>query len=527
MTSKILSLPIIAAIATLSACSGNAGGNSSDNTTADSVSADSTSEIEVIVLTPLPDTAYASVDAIKYNVEIADEAIDPTIESLADLYTSAPGSFTFRRSAYRNADFPTSLTAAPTSIELDWEYHTDEDFTKTNAGSWGGGTGWTGQLLYVNWPDTVMSRFNSLSIAAAKEEIIVGSLSGSVHFIDFKTGKASRPAVKTGNPIKGTVSLDPTLNGNLYVGQGVSAHRPVGALVIDLFKHQETHFFGADPKAGRRWEAYDSSPLRVGQFLIRPGENGTLYKFLILPGSLKLQSALRYTSAGASPGMEASIAVYRNYGYTADNHGNILCVNLNTMKPVWHYKLPDDSDATPIIDIENDKVYLYVACEVEHAGVETATLAKLDALTGQAVWTNLTTARRANIGEKHFDGGFYATPLLGSGDCSNLLFANVVQNTDQQNGSFVAIDRQTGKTVYSVKLRRYAWSSPVGMSTPDGKMYIVTADCIGNVYLIKGSDGTIIDCRHIGNNFESSPVATGNSIVVGSRGKSIYKLTIK
>lgn len=517
---------IVSAGALISSCSGSSGSGSKVEK-ADSLAADSQVVEKKVELTPLPDTVFASAASIKYHIEIADESIDPVINNLSDLYTDVPGSFTFRRSAFRNADFPTSLTSTPSTIEIDWEYNTDEDFTPTSHGSWGGGTGWTGQPLYVNWPDSVMKRFKDASIDASKEEIIVGSLSGSVCFIDYHTGKASRPPIKTGNPIKGTTSLDPSFNGNLYVGQGLSAHRPVGALVIDLFKNQETHFFGADPKAGRRWEAYDSSPLRVGQFLIRPGENGTLYKFLILPGQLKLQSALRYTAGGASPGMEASIAVYRNYGYTADNHGNILCINLNTMKPVWHYKLPDDTDATPIVAIEDGRVFLYVGCEVEHAGVDHAKLAKLDALDGSEIWVNQTPARRANIGEKHFDGGFYATPLLGSADCSAMIFANVVQNTDNQNGAFVAIDRKTGKNIYSVKLKRYAWSSPVSMSAPDGKLYIVTADCAGNIYLIRGIDGTILDCKHVGNNFESSPVAIGNSFVVGSRGKTIYKLSVK
>lgn len=516
----------VGSAAVLAACGGQRG-NGNTESPADSIGQDSVVTPTPIVLTPLPDTAFASAANVRYRVYIADETIDPVINSLADMYAYVNGTFTFRRNAFRNADFPTALQAEPSEIVVDWVYETDEDFSKTNHGTWGGGTGWTGQPLYVNWPDSVMKRFKASGIENAREEIIVGSLSGSVCFIDYLTGKPSRDRINTGNPIKGTVSLDPTYNGNLYVGQGVSAHRPVGALVIDLFKNKETHFFGADPKAGRRWEAYDSSPLRVGQFLIRPGENGTLYKFLVEPGNLKLQSALRYTADGIAPGMESSIAVYRNYGFTTDNRGNVLAVNLNTMRPVWHYKLPDDTDATPILAIENDQPMLYVGCEVEHAGVEYATFAKLNALTGEEIWTNRTRAQRADIGEKHFDGGFYATPLLGSGDCSNMIFANVVENTKDQNGSFTAIDRTTGKTIYSINLKRYAWSSPIGMLTPDGKQYIVTGDCIGNIYLIRGSDGEIIFRKMIGNNFESSPVAIGNSLVVGSRGKTIYKMTVK
>ncbi|MDE6782490.1 MAG: dehydrogenase, partial [Paramuribaculum sp.] len=60
-----------------------------------------------------------------------------------------------------------------------------------------------------------------------------------------------------------------------------------------------------------------------------------------------------------------------------------------------------------------------------------------------------------------------------------------------------------------------------------GEMYVVTGDCAGRMYLIRGRDGEIINVQQIGANFESSPVVVGNSLVVGSRGKSIYKITLK
>lgn len=32
---------------------------------------------------------------------------------------------------------------------------------------------------------------------------------------------------------------------------------------------------------------------------------------------------MRYFCRGSSPGIESSMCVYRNYGYVADNHGNL------------------------------------------------------------------------------------------------------------------------------------------------------------------------------------------------------------
>lgn len=58
-------------------------------------------------------------------------------------------------------------------------------------------------------------------------------------------------------------------------------------------------------------------------------------------------------------------------------------------------------------------------------------------------------------------------------------------------------------------------------------MFIVTGDCSGNLYIINASDGKIITSKRIGSNFESSPVVIGNSLVIGSRGNSIFKITLK
>lgn len=492
----------------------------------DSLSA-STDEPEVIE--PLPDTAYSSADIVKYRIENADTTLSGEINSLADMYVNTPGAFTFRKGTLRQADFGGKIADAPTDIVVDWEFKTELDNRSTSTGTWGGGSGWTGQPLYVHWPDTCIAAFRKAGISCAVDEIMVGSLASRVYFIDLATGKASRRAIDVHNPIKGTISLDPTLNGNLYVGQGIPAERPFGALVIDLYKAAITHTVAEDPKAQRRWQAYDSSPVRVGQFLFRPGENGTIYKYMVGTGTLKLHSALRYTVNGAAPGIESSMAVYRNYGYTADNRGNVLCINLNTMKPVWRSTTGDDTDATPVLVIEHNHPYLYVGSEIDLQDVGYATFLKLDALTGATVWEAKIPGRRVNLDTKHFDGGFYSTALPGEGDCQDLIFANCVSNEGGQTGDFIALNRADGSIVYKTRLRYYSWSSPVSLMDNKGKMYVFTGDCAGNAYVIDGRSGRIIVRKHIGNNFESSPVVIPGTatVVIGSRGNSIYRLSIK
>lgn len=525
---KTLSTSILIVLAiSLWQCSDHSASSSSSSESPDTI--DSISQIVSKEIT-LPDTSFPSVERIKYTISIVDTS-DAALTSTANLYAQVDGALTFRKGPQRDTDFGGHLDSVPSTFEVDWTFRTHEDYTLTKFGAWGGGTGWTGQPLYIQWPESYVKQFKQSQLMnddCSGREIMVGSLAAKVYFIDFETGKASRTPIDVTNPIKGTISLDPTLNGNLYVGHGVPAHGEMGAMVIDLFKARRTHFFGPDPKAQRNWGAYDSSPIRVGQFLFRPGENGSIYKFVVSQGQLRLHTVLRYTAGGSAPGIEASMSVYGNYGFTADNAGNILCINLNTMHPVWHYKLPDDVDSTPVICVEDDgKAYLYTGCEVEHPGVTEAVFVKLDALTGREVWANHTPAQRANVGSKHFDGGYYSTALPGSGDCKDLILVNVVHNTSGMNGSFTAIERATGKTRYTTPLRYYAWSSPVGFMGPDNKMYVVTADCSGRLYLISGIDGKIITTSVVGANFESSPVVVGNSIVVGSRGNSIYRVTIK
>lgn len=503
---------------------GNGGGAQS---AADSMAADSATRAEARRM--LPDTAYGSVKDLTYEVDVFDSVTDGRLDDLSDPYESAPGILTFRGGPLRQARFGGRVKGRPGTIRVDWEFTTAYDGRRTKVGTWGGGTGWTGQPLYVEWPDSCVRRFRRENVLTADfdpQEIIVGSLASKVYFINFKTGKASRRAIDVGNPVKGTVSLDPSLNGNLYVGQGAPAVRPFGALVVDLHRHEVTHTFAEDPDAWRGWGAYDASPVRAGRFLFRPGENGTLYKFVVAPGGLKLHSTLRYRKNGRAPGMEASMAVYRNYGYTADNHGNLLCVNLNTMKPVWNYANHDDTDATPVIGVEDGRPYVYSGCEVDRQGSGHAYFVKLDALTGERIWETATPGRRVDVDGKHFDGGFYATPLLGEGNCGDYVFANCVANTRNRNGEFMAIRRSTGEVAYRTPLKHYAWSSPVAFLNEKGEMFVFTADTFGNVYLIDGADGRILCSEHVGSNFESSPVVAGNSVVVGSRGQSIFKMTI-
>ena len=483
------------------------------------------------MMTELPDTAYESVNLIKATTRVIDTVTDPKINSFKDLYKDAPGVFAFRANTRRDAEMNGRVKGNPTEIVVDWEFGTDYDGRQTGSSQgWGGGSGWTGQPVYVEWPDSLIKKWQAkgtLSKDFSGKEIIVGSLASYLYFIDFATGKKSREPIYVKNPIKGSVMLDPTLNGNIYVGQGIPNERPFGAVVVNLDEHAITDTHPEDPQAPRHWGAYDSSAIRMGQFLFRPGENGTLYKFFIEPGKQNLHSAMSYTVNGRPLGMEASISIYKNYGFTADNSGIIVCTNLNTMKPVWVYDIGDDTDSTPVLAVEDGVPYIYTGCEIDKTSRGFSKYVKLNALNGNPVWEIEVPGKRADVGKKHFDGGFYASALPGQGNSKDLIMVNVVENLKGQNGKFIAMNRKTGDIVYEIPLKHYAWSSPVGFLNEKDEMFVLTGDCAGNMYLINAKEGKLINTVPVGHNFESSPVVSGNSAVVGTRGRHIYKVSLK
>jgi outer membrane protein assembly factor BamB len=269
----------------------------------------------------------------------------------------------------------------------------------------------------------------------------------------------------------------------------------------------------------------------AGQFLFYPAENGTLYKYERLGnGQLKMHSTLRYVVKGDNgAGMESSMAVYKNYGFIGDNHGDILCINLNTMKPVWHYDNHDDIDGSIVLEVENGVPYIYSGCEVDlQGGADTRThFVKLNGMNGSLIWEWSAPSRRSYQGDKHFDGGLYCTPLLGDGNCKNMIFASFNQLDGKGSSEFLAFDKRNGQLLYRKPLNFYAWSSPVGFYNEKNELYIVIGNSSGHLYLIRGKDGEILFDQVMSSNFESSPIVKDNILVVGSRDGGIYRFHVE
>ena len=88
----------------------------------------------------------------------------------------------------------------------------------------------------------------------------------------------------------------------------------------------------------------------------------------------------------------------------------------------------------------------------------------------------------------------------------------------------VALDKANGNVVWEKDLNFYSWSSPVACYTNEGKSYIIFGDSNGQLHLIDGKTGeTLYVLQTGGGNMEGSPAIYSNQIIIGTRGKRIYR----
>jgi len=458
-------------------------------------------------------------------------------------YSEQHGIFCFRGNPQRNNPVRGNLKGKPTSFRLDWIFET----ATNGGGTWGGGSGWTGQPLVIQWPQNTKEKlFGSTPDflnQTNNKEVIVGSLCGNIYFLDWEKGIPTRPHLSINNPIKGTVSVDPRMNGLLIVGQGIpSDSLRFGSYIFNMFTGREVYFrSGLDPTAYRGWGAFDSNSLidPKSGYWFHPAENGQIYKAKIgkdvSTGSTQRLTLTKPTKFNFNVqgkrehGLEASMAAWNNLGYFGDNSGNVFCLDLMTMRPIWYFDNLDDTDASMVLDLqENNHPYLYIGNEVDKQG-ETgmAYIRKLDATTGKELWKVGRECAATTLNGRINSGGVLATVLPGKEKAKNLVFGIFSRTNNSFAGEFVALNKITGKEVYKIKLPNYSWASPIALYTKSGDCYLFFTDVFGNVYLADGLTGKILHQEHYGVVWESSPVAWNNRIVVGARGNKIYSFVIE
>jgi len=428
------------------------------------------------------------------------------------------------------------------------------------------GVGWTGQPLLVDWSDEARAVQPFTEPDGPAVEVVIGGLDGSVYFIDLDSGEPSRPALRAQTAsIKGTVSVDPRGPPLLYVGQGLSGHDRNWHLKVFSLIHDEVlldipgsqkTFDGERVAPSRSWGGADGNVLVLedqDRFLLG-GESGLFYRVdlgtdwdgqrigiepQIEPWTYhsvrpkRGDPDKRDGTSRWAPGIESSVALHDGVAYFADSIGSLIGVDHVSGEEVMRLDLGDDTDATPVISVEDGHPYLYVGTEVDiqvkkrpGKGLGTLRFSKVDLEKKDFAWRleiPAWTLKKADY--KHdYNGGVLATAALGSGPSEGLVFVPTSHEPDFGRGRILAIRTDAGEDgqpeiAWSYPLGKPSWSSPAC----DGETLVV-GDAGGTLRGFDAVSGELLWEMSLGGAIESSPVFWDGRIVVGTRGGRVVGL---
>ncbi len=452
-------------------------------------------------------------------------------------YSSLEGVFTFRGGPTRTGGAFGTIPANPNKLEIAWSVQTEH-----GQAPWFGGAGWTGEPVIVRWPAVIRRSMHRLGRYRADEgltEVIQGSLDGHVYFLDLYTGAKTRRPLDTGNPIKGSVSLDPRGFPLLFVGQGIPEKRNIGLYAYELIDDTQVFFLpGHDASALRSWwGAFDSSGLlnRKTDTYVVGGENGLVYSIKLNsdfdPIALTMKvspviSRYRYQNAKHDAerlGVENSLTVVKNVAFFADNSGIIQAVDLRTFEPLWAFDAGDDTDASLTVEWPA----LYTGCEVDRTGPKGyAHVRRLDARTGAVEWDRAYLCEGTLEPKKH-QAGVFATNVIGRGDVADLVFFTLSRCPGEKKGAVVALDKETGRQVWKHDLPYFSWSSPTALTDANGKTWLLQGGIGGFVRLIDARTGKQAAQVQLVGDIEASPAVFGDRAVLATRADRIYGLRIR
>jgi plastocyanin len=543
----IAAVGIVAALAILVLAlvkTGALKGGSSDPTAADYVFSpkcvDSTKPDKLITET---DVMVNDNETGSYTAAQGREISFPSASS----YTAASGVLGFRGNNFRDTASYGTADITGKTLTAGWSVDTGT-LEDADGNSWSG-SGWTGQPIIVSWPDAAKKNMKSMYDWAREKsglvEAIYPTMDGKIYFLELATGKATRDPMDLGYTFKGTGALDPRGYPILYIGSGVDSKLGKSRVfVINLLDDSVMYTFGYyEPFAQRNWNMWDASPLvdAATDQLIYPGENGVLY--IVHLNTLYDESAgtvtvspddtvrWRYTSSRTTTytfwgGFEASPVCYQGHIIMADNGGNLMCLDLNTLKLDWVQNVLDDTNASPVLSVEKDGVYVYIGTSF-HPGWRSEDSAivpvwKINAETGEVVWET----DFACTGDNGLCGGLQGTIAIGKNKLSGLIFVPVACTPDSTHGTLAALDCKTGKQVWKFDTDSYSWSSPADVYDAAGNGYLLYCTSDGTAYLLDGLTGAKLSSAELGGNIEASPAVYNSWAAVGTRGGKIFGLKL-
>ena len=465
---------------------------------------------------------------------------------LPERYTELEGIVTFRGDNFRSgAAYGTAAVSSKTLTKV-WSKSTSG--LSDSDGIYWSGSGWTGQPLIVKWPEATRKNISAMyDWAREKEglvEVIYATLDGHVYFYELTSGEYTREPLNLGFNYKGAGALDPRGYPILYVGSGVdSVNGRSRVKVVNLIDNSVMFEFGHNETfANRGWHMFDSSPLVSAETdqLIYPGENGILYiihlntKYNEQTGELSVDpdNIVKWKYNGVRSGsrywlgVESSAAIINNYIFLADNGGNLMCLDLNTLELVWVQDVLDDTNCSPVVDVENGHPYIYISTSFHYGWRSYSTAAipifKIDAETGEIVWRTDYTCYTV----QDLSGGVQGTIAEGKKKLSDMIFVPIARTPGASSGTLAALKKDTGEVVWERETSMYSWSSPVDFYDADGNGYLLYCNSGFNMFLIDGKTGEQLDYMNLGGNIEASPAMYGNYAVVGTRAMRTYCIQV-
>lgn len=465
---------------------------------------------------------------------------------IGDDYTDVEGIVSFRGDNFRNSPSYGFAEMSVNTMTGIWSQATGG--LSYGGASWTG-SGWTGQPLMMKWTRAAKAHMNLYDWAKEDDslvEVIYACMDGYIYFLDLHTGEKTRDPLYLGYTFKGSGALDPRGWPIMYVGAGYDSNEGTArAFIINLLDCSVMFTFGDnDPFSLRGSLSYfDSSALVDAETdtLIYPGENGILYLIRLntsydeSAGTLSISpdpivkwrySGTRTTTGSYWLGMESSAAIYKEFLFIADNGGNLMCLNLNTLQLVWVQDILDDSNSTPVLSLEDGHLYLYVSTSF-HLGWRSSTSAavpiwKIDAENGEIVWQT----DYECYTEDGVSGGVQSTIAVGENGLSDYLYVTVARTGGACYGVLACLDRSTGEIVWEHSAY-YAWSSPVCVYNSDGSGRVIYCSCAGYLYLLDGLTGDVLDVSMISNGaIEASPAVYENIAVIGTRACKILGIQL-
>ncbi|MDE0268688.1 MAG: PQQ-binding-like beta-propeller repeat protein [Acidimicrobiaceae bacterium] len=409
----------------------------------------------------------------------------------------------------------------PTTPKVVWKHPQDEPLCSTSLVNekpreWCG-TGWTGQPAIFERGDTTW--------------VVLGSLSGNVHFFDAETGSSLIPDFPTGDIIKGSVTVDPDGYPLVYVGSRDDNYR---VIAFDGDTPRELWALNAYDFGPVVWnDDWDGAGLVIDDHLFIGGENSQFFivklnRHYASDGLAEVDPQVifhergwddeLYEAVGRELSIENSVAISGDTLFFANSGGLIQGWDISGLRSptsttidyaphrVFRFWAGDDIDASLVIDSEG----------MIYAGVEYQRDTERAREVGQIIKLNPSKPKSPLVWNIHARGeldasGVWATPGLHR----DLLIVPTAP------GEVYGIDIATGEIRWTKQLRGVSWSSPVIVDD-----VWIQGDCSGRLYAFDVSDTTVeppeLWSLDLGGCVESTPAVWDGLIVVGTKSGYIY-----